>query len=135
METRNLHLHGRARASIRQPAGAGFPLSTSTIQGSRVYYLDTDNNIIELALFQDGGGSMFTRCQETADPHSPLTCLQAGSSGTRVYYTATKNGDTQVYEVPFWSFPGIVPEGPSANPTTFSPDSLGNPVRIVSAQP
>ncbi len=122
--------------SSQYPAACGGGISSLYINdvGARVYYLDQTNNIVELTLPQDGSPT-FTRCQETADPHSPLTCLLAGSSGTRVYYTATKNGDTQVYEVPFWSTAGIVPEGPSANPTTFSPNSLGQPVTIVSAQP
>jgi hypothetical protein len=122
--------------SSQYPAACGGGISSLYISdvGSRVYYLDPNNNIVELTLNQDGG-SKFTRCVETADPHSPLTCLLAGSSGTRVYYTATQNGDTQVYEVPFWSTAGIVPEGPSADPTSFSPNALGAPVTLVAAQP
>ncbi len=121
--------------SSKYPAACGGGISClyKDDTGARVYYLDPGNHIIELSLNQDLSVG-FISCAETADPHSPLSCLLAGSSGTRVYYTATQNGKTQVYEVPFLSIPGIVPEGPSVKPTSFSPTALGTIVTPVPAQ-
>ena len=119
--------------SSQYPAACGGGISCLYISdvGARVYYPDPNNNIIELSLHQDDGSFKFTKCQEISDPHSPLSCLQAGSSGTRVYYMATKNRETQVYEVPFLSDVG----GPSPDPTSFSPTALGMRVTPVAAHP
>jgi hypothetical protein len=98
--------------------------------GARIYYTDPKNNIIELALHQDSGSPTFTRCRETADPHSPLTCLIAGTSGTRVYYLATQNGKPWLNEI---AFPSDT-DGPDPFPTSFT-RADGTPVTPVAAKP
>jgi len=98
--------------------------------GSRIYFPNVSNEIYELALGQDGS-SKFKPCVVTADAQTALSCLLAGSSGTRVYYLATQHGQTLVNEVVLLNATGGAPEGP----TSFSPDWQGNLVVPVPAQP
>jgi hypothetical protein len=59
-----------------------------TGSGSRVYYLDTNNNIRELAW--NDGWQPPSHQLAVARPLSPLTCLYTGS-GSRVYYLDPTN--------------------------------------------
>jgi hypothetical protein len=111
--------------------------------GSRVYYLDPNNQIIEMALdylisslAPEGLYPHFTPSGASTSPGSALTCLLAGSAGTRVYYLAQTNQKTFVREVcfvggapsitPLW--PKAVPANPGSAVTCLYIDDVGSRV-------
>jgi hypothetical protein len=80
--------------SIKAGSDASLTCAYVSDVGSRIYYLDPQNHVIELAL--DGQGSNYKDTGRIAKAGSPLTCLYISDVGSRVYYIVGNDAVTEL---------------------------------------